>query len=294
MATVATKELEADPTVPDPAAQPVPEWAIDFREADNWRQASGEVLADMILQRVKVMQALEASSSPAGWAQLMLSIGVLAWTKRGYDVYKAARRTGQSRLVAVTESVKQTESEQRAYLATVLPALRASLLEERPNVFMVLVNRTDGLLEAQDLTVTGKQTVQFVEPSETRKALLPRDHTEGLPPEDEAFWLGLFCARKRDMALHGTQGAFSLKPSDKAFPNNVFVGWEVPATSTFGGPNRCLVSATFEGSVEAFSKETDRHGSLDSQSTAGRGLVRARMNSGAARGAYMSVVFDTV
>ena len=293
MATVATKELEADPTVPDPAAQPVPEWAIDFREADQWRQASGEVISDMVLQRVKVMQALEASSSPAGWAQLMLSIGVLAWTKGGYDVYKAARRAGRSQSAAIIESIKQTWPEQKAYVATVLPALRDSLLDEGPNVFMVLVNQTGGLLETQDLTVTGKQTVQFVEPSETRKALLPRDHIEGLGPEDGAFWLGLFCARKKDFALAGSGGAFSLKPAGQVFPGNLFVGWDVPLTR-FGGSNRCLVSATFQGSVEDFSGETGRHGSLDSQSTAGRGLVRARMNSGAARRACMSVVFDAV
>jgi hypothetical protein len=87
-----------------------------------------------------------------------------------------------------------------------------------------------------------------------------------------------------------------LKPSGKVFQQKVFVGWEIPLTNTIitGGPNRCLASATFQGTAQAFSDETDRRGSLDSESRAGRGLVRARMHSGKGSRGYMSVIFETV
>ena len=282
--------------------QPMPEWAINLTEADKWRQASGEVLGDMVLHRLKIMQTLEITSSPAGWATLMTTIGVVAWMKRAYDFYKFARLEGMTQLAAIANSIKNMSvAASRVFVATVIVAVIAEILlyimEKEAAVYMVLLNLTDDPLELQDLTLThGKQTVQFEEPRETKKALLPRTPIEGLGPENDTFWLGLFCAQKRDMALYGTQGAFSLKPGGKVFPQKVFVGWEIPLTNTIitGGPNRCLASATFTGNAQAFSDETDRRGSLDSTSQSGRGVVRARMHSGKGSRGYMSVIFDAV
>jgi hypothetical protein len=282
--------------------QTMPEWGIDFREANEWRQASGERLQDMVFQRLKVMQVLEVTSAPAGWAQLMVSIGVLAWMKSAYNAYKVARLAGMSRLAAVATSIKNvTVAASRAFLATVIVSVIAEIIlyvmEKEAAVYMILVNLTDAPLELQDIALThGKQTVQFEDPNDRRKVLLPRTHIEELPPEDDAYWIGLFCAQKRDLALYGSQGAFILKPSGNVFPNNLYVGWEIPLTNTIitGGPNRCLASATYRGSASNFSDETDRRGSLDSQDRAGRGLVRARMHSGKGSRGYMSVIFDAV
>jgi hypothetical protein len=254
----------------------------------------------MVLHRLKILQALELSSAPAGWATLMVSIGVLAWMKRAYNFYKAARVAGLARLAAIATSIKNvTVAASRAFVATVIVSVIAEILlylmEKEAVVYMILVNMTDDTLEMQGLTLThGKQTVQFEEPMEEKKALLPREHIEGLGPKDDAYWIGLFSAQKRDMALYGSQGAFKLKPTGKVFPSPVFVGWEIPLTNLVivGGPNRCLASATFTGSVEAFSEQTDKHGTLDSQSIAGRGLARARMHSGKGSKGYMSVIFD--
>jgi hypothetical protein len=282
--------------------QTMPEWAIDLEEANQWRQASGEVLGDMVLRRLRVMQVLENTSAPAGWAQLMVSIGVLAWMRSAYNDYKAARLAGMARQAAVATSIKNvTVAASRAFLATVIVNVIAEIIlyfmEKEAVVYMVLVNMTNDTLELQDIALThGKQTVQFEDPMDRKKVLLPRTHIEGLPLEDDVFWMGLFVAQKRDMALYGSQGAFILKPSGQVFPNNLYVGWEIPLplTPITAGPNRCLASATYQGSAYNFSDETDRRGSLESQDRAGRGLVRARMHSGKGIRGYMSVIFDTV
>ncbi|HSJ76566.1 MAG TPA: hypothetical protein VK899_10355, partial [Gemmatimonadales bacterium] len=287
---------------PNDGVQTMPEWAIDLEEANQWRAASGEVLGDMVLQRLKIMQVLENTSAPTGWAQLMVSIGVLAWMRSAYTAYKAARLAGMARLAAVATSIKNvTVAASRMFLATVIVSVIAEiilyLMEKEAVVYMVAINLTDDALELQDIALThGKQTVQFEDPMDRKKVLLPRTHIEGLPPEDDAYWMGLFVAQKRDMALYGSQGAFILKPSGKVFPNNLYVGWEIPLTNTIitGGPNRCLVSATYRGSASNFSDETDRRNVLESEDRAGRGLIRGRMHSGKGSRGYMSVIFDTV
>ena len=279
----------------------MPEWAIDLEEANQWRQASGEVLGDMVLKRLRIMQVLENTSAPAGWAQFMVSIGVLAWMRSAYTAYKDARLAGMARQAAIATSIRNvTVAASRAFLATVIVSVIAEIIlyrmeREEAVVYMVLLNLTDDSLELQDIALThGKQTVQFNDLFDwEKKVLFPRTHIEGLGPEDDAFCMGLFVAQKRDMALYGSQGAFILKPSGKVFPNNLYVGWEIPLPNT-RDPNRCLASATYRFTAYNFSDETDRRGSLDSQDRAGGGLVRARMHSGKGTRGYMSVIFDTV
>lgn len=277
--------------------QPMPEWAIDRAEADKWVNAVGDGLGDMVLYRLKVLQALELSSGTAAWTTLTASIGVLAWMKRGYDFYKAARIAGLARLAAIADGIKNvTVAATRVFVATVIIAVIAEILfflsQKEAVVYMVLVNLTDDTLELKDIVLArGKQTVQFEEPLEQKKALLPRDHIPGLGPEDDSFWIGLFSAQKRDGALIGTRGAFNLQPSGGLFPSRVFVGWEIPLSGLFGGPNRCLTSATFTGNVDEFADKTQNEGSLQSESANGNGRVRARMHSGSGSEGYMSVVF---
>ena len=277
--------------------KPMPQWAIDLKEANAWRNASGDDLERKVLHVLKTLQALELTNTSAGWATLMTGIGVVAWMKKGYDFYKVARLEGLSKLASIANSIKNmTVAASRAFIVltilVVLAVVILYLLEKEAVVYTVLINMTDETLEMDELEVTiGKQTVQFEEPLESTKALLKRSHIAELGHEEDSYWVGLFSAQKKNMALTGSQGAYNFKATQSIFPNRVFVGWEIPLVLF---ANRCLVSADFKGSVGDFAKKANKDGSLDSQSTAGRGVVRARMHSGTGSKGYMSVIFDTV
>ena len=59
--------------------QTMPAWGINHQEALDWKNASGEVLGNMVAKRLKVMQSLELTSGETTYAYISLSIGVLAW-----------------------------------------------------------------------------------------------------------------------------------------------------------------------------------------------------------------------
>ena len=126
------------------------------------------------------MQALELTSSEPGFAQITLSIGVIAWLKRAYDAYKAARLAGLTSLAAVGRGIRTvTLNATRVFIATAIVAIIAEILlflmEKAAVVYTELVNMTDDDLIMDDLgIVNGKQLVQFVDPLDAiqRNALI--------------------------------------------------------------------------------------------------------------------------
>lgn len=283
--------------------QVMPAWAISPEEAKEWKEASGEKLKEMISYRLKIMQSLELTSSPAGYAQLMLSIGILAWMKKAYNIYSAARAAGLLRLASVVKAIKGvTLQATKMFVATIILAVITEILlylmEKDAVVYMVLINMTDDDLKLNDQYLThGKQKVQFVNPAEGThedKTLIKRSVTDlGGGEVDIAYWTGLYVAQKKDMALYGSQGAFRFADCN-SYANGAYVGWEIPLTNTFfsGGPNRCLVSANNEGNVGDFSNKTDKHGSLLSESSNSAAKVVGKMHSGKGSEGYMSVIFE--
>jgi len=283
--------------------QVMPSWAIDPDEAIKWKKASGDELKEMITYRLKIMQSLELTSSPTGYATLMLSIGILAWMKKAYDLYRVARLAGVLRLASVVRAIRGvTLQATKMFVATAILAVIAEILlflmEKDAVVYMVLINMTDDDLKMDDMYLThGKQKVQFVNPKDEThedKTLVKRSVTDlGGGEVDIAYWTGLFVAQKKDMALYGSQGAFRLAACN-TYPGSAFVGWEIPLTNTIisGGPNRCLVSANNEGNVGDFSNKTDKHGSLFSESSNPVAKVTGKMHSGKGSEGYMSVIFE--
>lgn len=281
--------------------QDMPAWAIDHSEADEWRKAKGEKLGEMVAFRLKVMQSLELTSSSVGFAQVGLSIGIVAWTKKAYDAYKVARTTmDATRLAAAVHGIKAvTLAASRLFVATVIVAVIMEvllfLMEKKAVVYTVLVNMTDENLEMETLAVeNGKQLVQFVDPlvaheSKTLNKRTVIDLPDGT--REASYWVGLFSASKSDMALIGSLGAYHFK-KNSLLPYGAYVGWEIPLTGVFGGPNRCLVSLGNEGSAATFAGKTSSSGSLKSTSRHGKVTATARMHSGSGSEGYMSVVFE--
>lgn len=281
--------------------QVMPAWGINEKEAQEWKNASGEALAKMVTFRLKIMQSLELTSGDSIFAEIGLSIGVLAWLKRAYSVYKTARLVGYTSLSSAVQGIRAvTLNATRAFVATVVVAIIAEVLlwmmEKKAVVYTVLVNMTDHDLIMQELAlINGKQTVQFVDPlDEKQRNALNKRTVIDLPEGREAnYWVGLFSASKRDMAAIGSLGAYKFVACPP-FPNSVYVGWEIPLTGVFGGPNRCLISASKEESTAGFAKRTSNEGSLYSTATsAGGGIVTARMHSGSGSEGYMSVIFES-
>lgn len=281
------------------SVQTMPAWAINQKEADEWKAASGDDLAQMVAFRLKIMQSLELSSSTGGFAQIGLTIGVVAWVKRAYDAYKIARAAGMTSLQGVVQGIRAvTLNASKVFLATVVVAIIAEvllfLMEKKAVVYTVLVNMTDDDLVLNDLgIINGKQLVQFVDPldAKQRNALNKRTFIE-LPDGNEvSYWVGLFAASKRDMALIGSLGAYGFAPCP-SFPASVYVGWEIPLTGMFGGPNRCLVSASRQDSARRFAETTSTKGKLESSASSAVATVRARMHSGSGSEGYMSVIFE--
>lgn len=285
----------------DEDVQIMPAWGIDQEEANKWKSASGEELMKMIDFRLKIMQALEISSSDLGYAQLMLSIGVVAWLKRGYDIYKAARAANLVRLAAVVKAIKGvTLQATKLFVATVIVAIIAEiilyLMEKDAVVYMVLLNMTDDDLKKDNqFLVHGKQTVQFINPMhETLEddTLLKRTYVDLGDGEVEAnYWIGLYSAQKKYMALYGSQGAFRLAKCN-SFPDGAYVGWDIPLSSVIGGTNKCLVSAQAQRNTEAFSYTIPGKGSLFSTSQTGKAKIVGKMHSGSGSKGYMSVIFE--
>lgn len=283
----------------NPDLQLMPAWGINQKEADEWKNADGERLGDMVLFRLKIMQSLELSSGDIVYAQIGLSIGVVAWLKRGYDLYKAARAAGATSLSAVVQGIRGvTLGVTKAFVATVIVAIIAEvilyLLEKNAVVYNVLVNLTDEDLTLQGVeTVNGKQIVQFVDPldAQRRNTLNKRTVIDIDGVVEANYWLGLFAASKKQMAGIGSLGSFNFEPT-RSFPDSVYVGWEIPLSLVIGGPNRCLVSAHAEGSNKAFAERTNARGSLFSTSSSGTATVTGRMHSGRGSEGYMSVIFE--
>lgn len=281
--------------------QVMPAWGINEKEAQEWKNASGKELADMVIFRLKIMQSLELSSGDGIFAQIGLSIGVVAWLKRAYDAYKVARLAGYNSLSSVVQGVRAvTLNATKAFVATVVVAIIAEIIlwmmEKKAVVYTVLVNMTDEDLIMKDLEIiNGKQTVQFVDPldAKQRNALNKRTIVDLPEGRESNYWVGLFSGSKRDMALIGSLGAYSFTAC-RSFPDSVYVGWEIPLTGLFGGPNRCLVSASKEPSTNAFAKRTSSNGTLHSTATSASGsTVTAKMHSGDGSEGYMSVVFES-
>lgn len=279
--------------------QVMPAWGINEKEALVWKNARGQDLADMVSFRLKIMQSLELTSSDTVYAQISLSIGVVAWLKKAYDAYTIARAAGFTSLSSAIQGIRAvTLNASKAFIATVVVAIIAEvllyLMEKKAVVYTVLINMTDDDLIMNDLgIVNGKQLVQFVDPLELkqRNALNKRVGIELKAGEIEySYWVGLFAASKRDMALIGSLGAYSFTPCN-SFPHSVYVGWEIPLTF-FGGNNRCLVSALNEGSCKRFADKTSRDGTLESASESNIATVTARMHSGSGSEGYMSVIFE--
>lgn len=285
----------------DSNVQAMPAWGIDQQEADAWKRASGEELRNMTFYRLKVMQSLELTSSVAGYSQLMLTIGVIAWTERAYDIYKNARLANLAKLASVTRAIKAISLQStKLFVATIVVAVIAEiilyLVDKESVVYMVLLNMTDDDLALENLYLThGKQNVQFVNPDYAAKhanTLVKKTVLDLRAGDTDAcYWIGLFVAQRKDMALYGSQGAFKLAPCH-SYPEGACVGWEVTLSNLFGGPNRCLVSAVNEGNAQRFSQETDRSGSLHSESNNGLARVTGKMHSGLGTKGYMSVVFE--
>lgn len=283
----------------DDDVQTMPAWGIDEKEAQDWKNASGEKLAEMVTFRLKVMQSLELSSGDIVYAQIGLTIGVIAWLKRAYDAYKLARLAGLTTLSSVVQGIRAvTFGATKAFVAGVVVAIIAEvlifLLEKNAVVYMVLLNMTDDDLTMKDLAVVnGKQIVQFVDPlSDVQVNRLNKRTTIDLGSGVESnYWVGLFAGQKRDAALIGSLGAFNFQPTP-TFPNSVYVGWEVPLTGIFGGPNRCLVSAQAQSSAKSFADKTQDNGTLFSTDSSGKGTVTGRMHSGSGSEGYMSVIFE--
>jgi hypothetical protein len=281
--------------------QVMPAWGIDEKEAKKWKDASGNELAKMVIFRLKVMQSLELSSGDGIFAEISLSIGVMAWLKRAYNAYKAARLAGYTSLSSAVHGLRAvTLNATKAFVATVVVAIIAEVLlwmmEKKAVVYTVLVNMTDHDLIMQDLTnINGKQTVQFVDPldEKQRNALNKRTIIDLPEGRETNYWVGLFSASKRDMAAIGSLGAYNFVAC-RPFPDSVYVGWEIPLTGVFGGPNRCLISASKEQSTATFAKRVSKEGSLYSTATStGGGTVTAKMHSGSGSEGYMSVIFES-
>jgi hypothetical protein len=279
--------------------QIVPAWGIDEKEAQDWKKASGDELAEMVTFRLKIMQALELSSGDIIYAQVGLSIGVVAWLKRAYDAYKVARAAGLTSLSSVVQGIRAvTLNVTKAFVAAAIVAVIAEvilfLIEKNAVVYMVLVNMTDDDLTLQDLAiVNGKQIVQFVDPlADVQVNRLNKRTVIDLGDGIESnYWIGLFSGQKRNAALIGSLGAFNFQPTP-TFPNSVYVGWEIPLSGVFGGPNRCLCSAQAQPSVNDFAQKTQDNGTLFSTDSSGKGTVTARMHSGSGSEGYMSVIFE--
>jgi hypothetical protein len=285
--------------IADDKVQVMPAWGIDQKEADEWKNASGEKLAEMVTFRLKIMQSLELTSGDTVFAQIGLSIGVIAWVKRAYDAYKVARLAGYNSLSSVVQGIRAvTLNATKLFIAGVVVAIIMEILlflmEKKAVVYTVLVNMTDDDLIMNSLEIiNGKQLVQFVDPldAEQRNALNRRTILD-LPEGREAnYWVAMFSASKRDMALIGSLGAYRFAEC-VSFPNSVYVGWEIPLTGIFGGPNRCLVSAVNESGTKAFAEKTSDKGSLYSTSDSGKATVTAKMHSGNGSEGYMSVIFE--
>lgn len=281
--------------------QIMPAWGIDDKEAQEWKNASGNELARMVDLRLKIMQSLELSSGDIIYAKVSLSIGVVAWLKRAYNAYKIARAAGYESLAAAVQGIRSvTLNATRVFVATVVVAIIAEVLlwmmEKQAVVYTILVNMTDDDLLMQDIAIiNGKQTVQFIDPLDAKQRNVLNARTViDLPGGREAnYWVGLFSASKRDMALIGSLGAYSFTPCP-SFPDSVYVGWEIPLTGFFGGPNRCLISATKEQSTKAFAERTSDKGTLYSTAKSRSGsTVTAKMHAGDGSEGYMSVIFET-
>lgn len=279
--------------------QVMPTWAVNPKEAEEWKKASGDPLMNMITYRLKVLQSLEITSSPSGYAQIMLTIGIISWVKKAYDAYKIARLAGLTQLAAVVRGIqKVTLQATKIFVATVVVAIIAEiilyLMEKEAVVYMVLVNMTDSDLKMAGQHIThGKQMVQFVNSEVTtheEKTLMKRLVVDLGTEVDIAYYIGLYVAQKRDMALFGTQGAFNFVNTPE-FPQGAYVGYEIPLTK-FGGDNRCLVSAANEGSLEGFSNKTNSKGKLESESKSAKGRLKGTMHSGGGSKGYMSVIFE--
>jgi hypothetical protein len=279
--------------------QVMPAWGINEKEAFEWKSASGDKLAEMVTFRLKIMQSLELTSSEGIYAQIGLSIGIVAWVKKAYEAYKVARLAGYNSLSSVVQGIRAvTLNATRVFVAIAIVAIIAEvllfLMEKKAVVYTILLNMTDDDLVMDKLTVeNGKQLVQFVDPldAEQRNVLNKRTIID-LPDEREvSYWVGLFSASKKDMALIGSLGAYNFR-SCPSFPKSVYVGWEIPLSGLFGGPNRCLVSASFDSGTAAFAKRTSDHGSLYSIGDSGVATVTGRMHSGSGSEGYMSVIFE--
>ncbi|WP_419419412.1 hypothetical protein ACNVED_12975 [Legionella sp. D16C41] len=281
--------------------QVMPAWGINEKEAKEWKNASGEELEKMVTFRLRVMQSLELSSGDGIFAEISLSIGVFAWLKRAYNAYKVARMAGYTSLSSAIQGIRAvTLNATKAFVATVVVAIIAEIIlwmmEKKAVVYTVLVNMTDHDLIMQGITtINGKQTVQFVDPlDEKQRNALNKRTIIDLPEGREAnYWVGLFSASKRDMALIGSLGSYNFVACPP-FPDSVYVGWEIPLSGLFGGPNRCLVSATPEQSTTDFAKKTSSKGTLYSTSKSASGaIVTAKMHSGDGSEGYMSVIFES-
>jgi hypothetical protein len=284
--------------------QVAPTWGLNEKEAGHWKDASGEKLKDMISYRLKVMQSLELTSGVTIYGHIMLSIGVVAWMKRAYDFYKIARAAGMLRMAAVCNAIqKVTLNATRMFVATAIVAIIADILlylmEKDAVVYMVLINMTDDDLIKNDQYLThGKQTVQFVRLNDEEKEEDILSKRTVMTFEDgskeENYWIGIYAAQKNNMALVGSQGAFSFQPC-QTFPQGAYVGWEIPLSGVFGGPNRCLVAAARRsGNLEEFSNIAHKHGSLFCEDRFEKAKVTSKMHSGSGSEGYMSVIFETV
>lgn len=75
--------------------------------------------------------------------------------------------------------------------------------------------------------------------------------TIAIPPRDlsnpkKAIFGGIFGLRKRTGALYGAEGVIKLDiyNNNKKYPNSSYLGYVVPLTSWFGGPNSCFVKCS--------------------------------------------------
>ena len=288
--------VESAATANDTDVMPI--WPIDDSFLQQWENAQGSDIKNMIATQISAMQSIQTvQNQPSLIAQISVGIGVTAWVVAAFRVFMAVRAlAGATEVYAVFMGVLEvggavvTLAVNTIFLAILLPILLIMLKDA--TVYMVVINKSpDDLNVEGDVDLThGNLNIQFVDYTQNRRIpgmSVIKDPSGKVVAGN--YWAGFLVAQKKEAALFGSQGAFKFAATP-SFPHGVFVGWEIPLT-TFGGSNRCLVALDFTGSTGDFSNATNDNGSGETTSSGpNNAWARQRMNSGGGSQGYMSVI----
>ena len=285
--------------IPDGAA-PYTVWGWKPEHAKKFQDAKGGEIKDQIVNLVRNFQVM-ANDDERWLVKQFMDIGL--W---GVGIYGIAQVFTILRTLATiteaTEAFAVLEGVLEVGIAVIKLGITVVILAVLVPLFvlmqknaagiMVILNDTDQDLDLEDITCTHGKVVGIFKESaalENPKPIIPKRLPPIIDPvtkkikAEGSIQAGFFAARKRDMALIGTQGALKFKAT-QSFPQGAYIGWEVPLSE---GSNRLHVSATYNDSVSKFSDDTDDHGKQEETSTStANAKITGRVNSGSGSEAY--------